>query len=158
MKLFIARHGEAERNTGDDASRLLTERGEAQVRELWQALSEKGVVIKRLVASPFVRTQQTAGIIASFYPGLEVEHEDVLLSESQPQAVFDWLQQQPEEDGLALVTHMPLVAIVTGMLTDSACARVPFVPGQVACLDLEVAAIAGARLRWCISPETGVVK
>jgi phosphohistidine phosphatase len=158
MKMLIVRHGEAEPATGDDAVRKLTERGESQVRELWQALSDKGVLIKRIIASPFLRTQQTARLIADFYPGLEVESQPLLLSETEPSAVLEWLQELPQDDGLVLVSHMPLVAILTGMLTDCASARLAFVPGMVACLDVEVAAVAGARLRWCISPETGVVK
>lgn len=158
MKMLIVRHGEAEPNHGDDAGRVLTARGKSQVETLWQALYEKGVCIKRLVASPYVRTQQTAAIIAGFYSDVVCETEPLLACESSPDAVLDWLLQQPQEKGLVLVSHMPLVAIVAGMLTDSAKARIPFAPGMVACLDVEVAAIAGARLRWCISPETGVVK
>lgn len=156
MKMLIVRHGEAEPNRDDDAARALTERGAAQVTALWKALHDKEVKITRLVASPFLRTQQTARLIAAFYPGVAVETSDVLLSESDPAAVFAWLQEQPQADGLALVSHMPLVAILTGMLTDCANARLAFVPGMVACLDLEVAAVAGAALRWSISPETGV--
>ncbi len=158
MKLFIVRHGEAEPQRSDDEARLLTPHGEAQVGALWDTLCDKGVKVQRIVASPFKRTQQTAGLIQARYPQLTIETQPCLLSEGDPHAVFDWLNAQPQENGLLLVSHMPLVAILTGMLTDCASARLPFVPGMVACLDLEVAAIAGARLRWCISPETGVVK
>lgn len=158
MKMLIVRHGEAEPNKGDDVGRVLTTRGESQVKTLWQALHEKGVCINRLVVSPYVRTQQTAAIIAGFYPDAVCETEPLLACETNPDDVLEWLLQQPLEKGLVLVSHMPLVAILAGMLTDSAKARIPFAPGMVACLDVEVAAIAGARLRWCISPETGVVK
>lgn len=156
MKLLIVRHGEAEPNRDDDASRALTVRGMAQVQALWNTLHEKGVKATRIVASPYLRTQQTAQLIASFYPTVRVETDAVLLSEGDPDAVLAWLDDQPKHDGLVLVSHMPLVAILTGMLTDCANARLAFVPGMVACLDLEVAAIAGASLRWSISPETGV--
>lgn len=156
MKMLIVRHGEAEPLQTDDASRQLTAKGAEQVTALWQTLRDKEVKVTRLVASPFTRTQQTAALIAAYYPGLEVEYDEVLLSESEPQAVLDWLSAQPQKDGLVLVSHMPLVAILTGMLTESTSARLPFVPGMVTCLDVEVAAIAGARLRWCISPETQV--
>lgn len=142
----------------NDQSRSLTERGKGQVSELWHQLHDKGVKISRLVASPFLRTQQTAQLIASFYPSISIETSDVLLSESNPQSVLDWLQQQPEQDGLVLVSHMPLVGILVGQLTEGQGARLPFVPGMVASLDMEVAAVNGARLRWSISPETGVVK
>lgn len=158
MRLFVVRHGEAEPNKIDDASRILTARGQAQVNELWQALNQRGVKINRLVASPFKRTQQTAQLITHFYPNVEIESHPCLLSESEPQAVFDWLMEQPQEDGLVLVSHMPLVAILVGMLTDCASARLPFTPGMVASIEMEVAAVSGARLRWCISPEIGVVK
>lgn len=156
MKMLIVRHGEAEPNKGDDAARNLTDKGREQVTALWQTLSDRDVKVTRLVASPFTRTRQTAELIAAFYPGIDIEYQDVLLSEGDPEAVFAWLREQPQADGLVLVSHMPLVAILTGMLTDSAQARLPFVPGMVTCLDMEVAAIAGARLRWCISPDTQV--
>jgi len=158
MKLLVVRHGEAEPMVCDDASRSLTDRGKAQVSELWYQLHDKGVQVSRIVASPFLRTQQTAGLIVEHYAGLAIETSGVLLSEADPQAVLDWLQQQPQEDGLVLVSHMPLVGILVGLLTEGASARLPFVPGMVACLDIDVAAVNGGRLRWSISPETGVVK
>lgn len=156
MKMLIVRHGEAEPNKGDDAARQLTDKGAEQVTALWQTLHDKEVKVRRLVASPFTRTRQTAELIAAFYPGLKIEFSDLLLSESEPEAVFAWLDQQPQQDGLVLVSHMPLVGILTGMLSDNAQARLAFVPGMVTCLDVEVAAVAGARLRWCISPETQI--
>lgn len=158
MKVLIVRHGQAEPNKGDDAARSLTSLGESQVSELWNALQERGVKPSRIVASPFKRTQQTAALIAAFYPDVIVETAQVLTGDNLPEDVFAWLQEQPEKDGLVLVSHMPLVAILTGQLTDCAQARLPFVPGMVACLDMEVAAVSGARLRWSVSPEAGAKK
>lgn len=153
MRLYIVRHGEAERRATTDAERPLTAHGRAQVRHLWHELAEEGVAVARLVASPFLRARQTADEIAAVFPGVAREEQASLVPEGSPAAVINWLLQRPAEEGLVLVSHMPLVGQLTGTLVESGNARVPFSVGSVACLDVEVAASGGARLLWLRAPD-----
>lgn len=156
MRLYIVRHGEAERRAATDAERALTPQGRHRVAALWQALSAEGVKPGRLVSSPYVRARQTAETIAGVVGDASLDTLDLLVPEGAPTAVLDWLMAAaPGDEDLVLVSHMPLVGQLTGLLADSAGAHVPFSVGTVACLEVEVAAAGGARLLWLRAPETG---
>ena len=80
-KYFLMRHGEAENNvknivTSDqNAPYKLTERGRAQIEANIPELKNAGVT--RIIASPFVRTKESAQIIAEAL-GLKVEEDQRL--------------------------------------------------------------------------------
>ncbi|MDX1804186.1 MAG: phosphohistidine phosphatase SixA [Alcanivorax sp.] len=152
MKLYLCRHGQAVAQAATDALRPLTQAGQAAVLAHWQALEEEGVVINRVVASPFLRAQQTAECITRVYQGLTIENCEALVPDSPPSAVFDWLLAQDLPAGTVLVSHMPLVSVLTAAWTGAGRERFPFNVGTVACLDVEVMAADGARLLWLASP------
>ena len=151
MKLFISRHGEAVGTAPTDALRPLTERGHEALLAHWQQLKEDGVCVSGLLVSPFVRAQQTADCIDQVFDGLQRTDCDLLVPEASPQAMLDWLMANPVAENTVLVSHMPLVAQLTGLWTGSA-SRMAFAVGTVACLDVDVAAASGARLMWFCSP------
>ena len=100
MRLYIVRHGEAERRAPTDAERMLTPQGRRQVTALWQTLSAEGVTPGRLVSSPYVRARQTAEAIAGVAGQVRVETLDLLVPEGAPGAVLDWLMAAEEGDDL----------------------------------------------------------
>lgn len=148
MKLYIVRHGEAEPTASSDAERELTERGRIAVAALWQRLAEEGVQPLSIVSSPYRRAQQTAALIAGCYPGVPTQNCDLITPDESPREVIEWLAQQGSLDGWVLVSHMPLVAALTGLLTEGLASRVPFAVGTVAYIDLDVPTMAGGRLIW----------
>jgi phosphohistidine phosphatase len=58
--IHLLRHGDAEPNNGDDASRRLTEKGERQARAAGEALAALGAEIDACLTSPRVRAAKTA--------------------------------------------------------------------------------------------------
>lgn len=66
MKLYVTRHGETPMNAAHRVCGLtnidLTEKGIAQAKEAGRSLQDKG--IKRIIASPLLRAQHTARLIA----------------------------------------------------------------------------------------------
>lgn len=152
MIVYLCRHGEAVAKAPTDAERPLTERGEAEVMALWQDLRAEGVRIDRLIASPYRRAQQTALCIARAYGGMDQEACGYLVPEANPEQFLDWLLGQPEVDHLALVSHMPLVSLLTATWIGDPASRPGFRVGAVACLDVDVAAAGGARLLWMRAP------
>lgn len=154
MHLYIVRHGEAERETASDAQRALTARGGDEVKRLWTELCGSQPVPARIVSSSLLRARQTARIVADVYgAGLVPEESALLIPEAVPEQTLAWLAAQPDLDGWVLVSHMPLVALLTGLLVEGPGERYPFAVGSVACLDLEVACPGGARLLWLRAPE-----
>ncbi|SHL99087.1 phosphohistidine phosphatase SixA [Vreelandella subglaciescola] len=115
-RLWIMRHGEAANGVPDSARRL-TPRGEREAATMasWLARHSQGseLAVTRIIASPFARAQQTANAMGEAL-GLEVETLGSITSEGSPQAFCDWLIEQP--GNLLVVSHMPLVAELTGLL------------------------------------------
>lgn len=152
MRLYIVRHGEAEPRATTDEERQLTARGRAAVEMLWYGLANEGLLPARLVASPFVRARQTADCIAHQFPGVARATCDLLVPEGRAEAVLAWLAEQGNVADWVLVSHMPLVAALAGLMTEGLGSRGAFGVGTVACLDVEVLAPAGARLLWQRGP------
>lgn len=154
MRLYIARHGEARASAPSDELRTLTERGESEVAALWRQLKDEGIDISRVIASPYVRAEQTAGQIGACYPKAARHTCDLITPDDSPLAVIDWLASQKGNlDGWVLVSHMPLVAALTGLITEGVGSRAPFAVGTVACIDLEAPCVGGGRLLWQRSPS-----
>ena len=151
MKVYISRHGEAVGTAPTDALRALTERGRASLLDHWQQFKDSGLPVSGLVVSPYVRAQQTADCISQVYGGLKRRDCDELVPEASPLQLLAWLMANPVVENTVLVSHMPLVAQLTGVWTGSR-DRIGFAVGTVACLDVDVAAADGARLLWLCSP------
>ena len=112
MKLWILRHGEAEGHARTDAERNLTEHGRAEV--LRSAAQLIGQPLSAIIASPYVRAQQTAHLVREAL-GFEPQIRTVpwLTPEGNPQLV---LQNLDSDDNVLLVSHQPLVGSLISFL------------------------------------------
>lgn len=112
MKLWILRHGEAEPHARRDAERELTAYGRRQVVHSAQRLI--GKPLDMILASPYVRAQQTAGLVVNTL-GLAEEIVSVpwLTPDSSPGVA---VSQLPEVEHLLLVSHQPLVGNLISLL------------------------------------------
>jgi phosphohistidine phosphatase len=154
MRLYIVRHGEAEPQAATDAERPLTALGASQVRALWTRLHASQPEPARIVSSPLRRAQETARIVAGIWEDAPtVVEQSLLRPETAVEQTLDWLGGEPDLDRWVLVSHMPLVALLTGRLVEGPGTRYPFAVGAVACLEVEVACLAGSRLLWLESPQ-----
>ena len=75
--IWLLRHGDAEDEASDDASRRLTEKGERQARAAGRALEALGVELDCCLSSPKLRALDTARIACDPL-GVEVEVSDAL--------------------------------------------------------------------------------
>ncbi|WP_348719864.1 phosphohistidine phosphatase SixA [uncultured Alcanivorax sp.] len=155
MRLYLSRHGQAVSQAPTDAERPLTETGRAALLAHWQQMRSSGITVSALIASPYVRAQQTADCIQQVYGDLPRVTCEQLVPDARPGELFDWLLANPPAENIALVSHMPLVAQLTASWTGSA-ERIGFNVGTVASLDVDVAAAGGARLLWLRSPGEAV--
>ncbi|WP_280547823.1 MULTISPECIES: histidine phosphatase family protein [unclassified Halomonas] len=153
-RLLIMRHGQAGQGR-PDAARELTGQGdrEAACMARWLAAREDLDLTRlRLLASPYVRARQTAARIAE-PQGLAVESLPIITPDDPPEAVVEWLLGEPDDRPLMLVSHMPLVAALTGLLVEGRGDRGPGFPtAAVAELDAEVWAAGCARLLGFTGP------
>src|SRR4051812_45120636 len=95
MQLLIIRHGIAEDGTGvDDALRALTEEGKLKMKEAAAGLRDLVETIDVIGASPLLRAQQTAEMIAKAYGAMPVQKVRGLLPGSDPSEAMYWLEEQ----------------------------------------------------------------
>ncbi|WP_027966276.1 phosphohistidine phosphatase SixA [Halomonas halocynthiae] len=163
-RLLIMRHGDAAFGAVDH-ERELTQRGQQEVRGMggWLAAqleaSAAGLAARpRLLASPYRRAQQTAALVADVlvHAGIPVDVEtlELITPEGCPSEVVDWLLNQPAQQPLVMVSHMPLVGALTGCLVDGrADGGLGFVTAAVADLEADVWASGAARLRHMMTPR-----
>ncbi|MDR5868010.1 phosphohistidine phosphatase SixA [Halomonas koreensis] len=152
--LLIMRHGEAGQGRPDPA-RELTGRGREEAARMgaWLAGRDDLATYRlRVVASPYRRAQQTAAALGEAL-GLAVETLERITPDDPPGAVVDWLLAQDDDRPLLLVSHMPLVGALTGLLVEGRADRgLGFPTAAVAELDAEVHAAGCARLTRFTAP------
>lgn len=118
--VLIMRHGEAAPGHLDHARRLTPRGGreaETMARWLVQRVAEGELLMPRLYASPYVRAQQTAQMLCDAL-GCSLETLDFITPDDSANAVSDWLLEQPEGAPIMLVSHMPLVGNLAGLLVE----------------------------------------
>jgi phosphohistidine phosphatase len=114
VKIWILRHGEAEARASSDAARELTARGCDQVIESARQLL--GRPLQRIIASPYVRAQQTATQVQHVLSRREaVVTVPWLTPDSDPRRVLSELDAL-NLDHVLLVSHQPLVGALIGLL------------------------------------------
>lgn len=115
MKVWIMRHGDAPYIDGE---RQLSELGKQDVAQMGQRLAailkEQELELEVMLASPYLRAQQTADIVEQQLMSAKVspfltEQEPLLRSESDPEMTASYIEALPQSS-ILLVSHMPLVA------------------------------------------------
>ncbi len=113
MKVWVMRHGEAQGRARTDAERELTAHGRDEVLQSATHLIDKPAPL--IIASPYVRTRQTAQLVREAL-GLsgEIVIAPWLTPESDPDQVLRTLDGHLAEHVL-LVSHQPLVGALIGL-------------------------------------------
>jgi len=154
MQLLVIRHGIAEDGNGkDDAQRELTEEGKLKMKNGAAGLREIVESIDVIAASPLVRAQQTADILAKVYGGQRVVTVKALMPGSEPTELLYWLEELESVEVAAIVGHEPhLGTLVTWFMTGARNSRVEMSKGGVALLEFESRIREGsATLRWLMT-------
>ena len=161
MQLLVIRHGIAEdpetfAATGqDDSRRPLTKRGARKMEDVAAGLRQIVDTIDVLGASPLLRAQQTAEIVARAYGDLPVITTKALVPESEPSALVRWLEPHAAAEVVAIVGHEPHLGIlVTWLMTGRTDSRVELRKGGACLLEFSAPAAAGnATLQWALTPS-----
>ena len=110
--LALLRHGLA---SGQDADAPLQPEGEAYLRRLGAKLESEGWQPDAILASPLLRAQDTAAIVANAV-GAEAPRQSLrtLLPETDPEAALAAiLAAAPLANRILVVAHMPLLGRMT---------------------------------------------
>ncbi|HEY1355176.1 MAG TPA: histidine phosphatase family protein [Solirubrobacterales bacterium] len=132
----MLRHGDAERGSGDDAARRLTEKGERQAATAGRAMAALGIELDTCLTSPKVRAAETARLACA---ALSTVPETV----DELAGRFDALDLAAGRGEVLLVGHNPDFKTEVSRLTG---ANAKFRKGGVAILD-------GSTLLAMLRPE-----
>lgn len=154
-ELYLIRHGKAEERGEawpDDAKRPLTAEGIERMRLAARGLARLGVTFDVVLTSPFVRTRQTAELVATAFdirpPVLAVES---LTPNGSFQAILSDLEKQEKRARIALVGHEPHLGEIAARLAGVRQA-LEFKKGAVCRIDVKTLPPAGAgSLQWFIT-------
>lgn len=160
MQLIVIRHAIAEERerfaaTGKpDELRPLTDEGRRKMTRGAAGLRAVAPRLDAIAASPLVRAQETARIVAGVYGLGGVETSNALRPDTALTLFVSWLAAQNGERVIAVVGHEPhLGVLVTWLLTGIEDSRVVFKKGGACLLEFdERPHRGGARLLWSLTP------
>ena len=114
MRLWLLRHGQAEPQAASDAARELTAHGRQEVQQA--AAQLLGRPLTAIMASPYVRAQQTAELVRLElgFSG-SVQTVSWLTPDSDPGDALKYLDEREHAEVL-LVSHQPLIGALGGLL------------------------------------------
>ncbi|WP_461536692.1 phosphohistidine phosphatase SixA [Spongorhabdus nitratireducens] len=117
LQLTIMRHGEAEPMARGvkDADRKLTPYGLNQAVRTAQQLVALEQTPETIICSPYCRAQQTARECADILGIETLQLDDGFTPDA---SVTEAIEKLPETGNVLLVSHMPLVSYLTGLLID----------------------------------------
>ncbi|MGP5307644.1 phosphohistidine phosphatase SixA [Vreelandella alkaliphila] len=154
--VLVMRHGEAASGFPDQ-SRRLTPRGELETEKMarWLAMRiEQGELsCPTIYASPFVRAQQTAQRICDAL-GVQLNTLAFITPEDSPSDISEWLLNQSVDAPIMLVSHMPLVGELAGLLVEGVPSQgIGFPTAAIAELEADVWAAGCAQLKRFTQPS-----
>ena len=157
LELYLIRHGLAAQRGEewpDDSKRPLTSQGIAKMKKEARGLVALDVSFDQIIASPLVRTRQTADVIAEALKNKPpITTSDSLAPAGTPAAVIDEIAKHVRKPRIALVGHEPNLGELAAQLIRS---RTPleFKKGGVCRIDFDVLPPKGAgALRWFVTPR-----
>jgi len=152
MDVFIFRHARADFTDSKDPP--VSEEGMAEAARVVQLAKERfGFEPTAVVASPLLRAKQTAEM-ARKQLGLrsKVVVDDCLYGDKDPSEVLEFLSRFKKEDGVVLVSHMPLIFELLYSLIGGR-AEVQLLNGSIAAIRFKGRAAEGkGTLAWLIQP------
>jgi phosphohistidine phosphatase len=157
LEVYLIRHGlaaERGKEWPDDSKRPLTPEGLVSLRKEARALSKLEITFDQIIASPLVRTRQTADVFSEELKGHpEIVLSDALAPAGTPAAVMQEITKHVRKARLALVGHEPNLGELAGELI-GARAPLEFKKGGICRIDFEVLPPKGTgRLRWFVTPK-----
>lgn len=120
MKLVLMRHGEAEAMRERDDARALTILGREQAAETaaWLAAQLPADATVSLLASPYLRAQQTAAVLAATLRLPGVQTVQGITPDDDARVALRAIEAQAKTDCLVVVSHMPLLGALSSWLED----------------------------------------
>jgi phosphohistidine phosphatase len=121
MNLYIIRHAiavdEGTEGYESDSERPLTDKGRKKMREIARGLRNIGVEFDLILSSPYVRTRETAEILADvFKMKKKITFTENLIPLGNPELLIGEINEKYSVDNIAVVGHEPHLSTLVGIL------------------------------------------
>ena len=159
MNLYIIRHAiavdEGMPEYEEDSQRPLTDKGKKKMRQIAKGLRGLGVDFDLILSSPYVRSKETAEILADVFKiKTEVAFSNNLIPMGDPDLLIAEINEKYSANSIALVGHEPhLTTLISLLVSDNARIDMTLKKGGVCRLstdDLHHNRIA--TLEWLLTP------
>jgi len=158
MDVYILRHGKAEEAGPGmaDADRRLTKKGREEIAAAGRWMAVQGFRFDLIAASPFVRAQETAAIVAGC---LEEKDRlvtwDLLAPGGTADTVCHEIGKLPDPGAVLLVGHEPLLsALVSRIIAGDENAAVAMTKGALAKIrDFSMTTRPSGELHWLVTAK-----
>lgn len=157
MELYILRHGiaEDESASGRDEDRRLTEEGIIKMRRCARVLKTLGVQVNLAVASPYVRTQETARVVMEEW-GMKrkVESTEALVPHAPGTEILEVLEGFKAQ-AVLVVGHEPhLSRLISLLVSGTTDLSITMKKGGCCKLSAPARAVPGtATMEWLLAPK-----
>lgn len=154
MNLFLIRHAEAVPEAATDMSRELTDLGREQACKLAAAFQRLGVRFDAIVASPYVRAQQTSEAMLAGWrePKPPVHTFDEIGFDVRPKKIVKFLKKLGH-NSIAIVGHQPGLSRFAGWLIGSKKAQIDLDKAGIIKINCDTLEKGGGALEWLITSE-----
>lgn len=147
------RHGNAELKAASDSARQLTSRGRQECLAMAEQLTPCVNLVSKVIASPYVRAQQSAKIVADSLGGIALETNELITPDVPATMAVRALEAELEQ-GVIIVSHLPLVSSLVSLLVQGhAQENYPFVTAGCAHLVGEHWVEGGLSLKQFFYPQ-----
>jgi len=160
VDVYLVRHAIAEERDyerrPDDSLRPLTAAGRERFARAARGLRVIAPSVEVVLASPYARSWQTAGLLREETGWPAPEASSALAAAAMPAAGLDVLRRHADRGSVALVGHEPNLSCLASLLLagDETAVPVELKKGGVMLLEVTPPpAPRSALLRWSVSPK-----
>jgi phosphohistidine phosphatase len=153
MKLYFIRHGDAVTSAAVDAERTLTSDGIAESETVAEILQLLKITPTAILASPYVRAQQTVEIIRKRFPKVDISTTQHLTPSSSSTNLFAEFKYYSRDSQLLLVSHEPFIRTTVSLLISAdSDSKISIKKGSITCIDVTIPVQPGGGiLLWLMT-------
>jgi phosphohistidine phosphatase len=161
MNLYILRHAiAAERGTSgvdDDSKRELTPKGIVKMRRIAVGMNKLDIQLDLILSSPYLRTRQTADIVADVFDARQVLRftDNLTPGVGGEQVVAEINKQYRKRENILLVGHEPTMSsLIATLLSGDPSLAITMKKGGLCLLSVSVLTYGRcAILEWLLYPK-----
>ena len=155
MEIYLMQHG-PNLSKDEDPEEPLSPEGEAIVSKAAQAIRRMGLTFDAIVASPKMRSKQTAALVADAagYPVDSIIETEKVKAMTPAEDTIGYLEGLEDKQSVLIAGHLPSLAeVASSLLTSGSKATIQFERGGIGRIDVDSLPTSEGRLRWYITPD-----